>query len=158
MKNIPKKKWILLITFLFLIWLIILFYYNSQNKSLLKHKDVKNEVFTEDFFEGLVQVQSVTKSSAIDKRDDLQKMCAILAKLSLKKSNYKSDLNYYGSYCYVLKYENEKEKRVSLLGISDEKMLIYMDNSCYETDEVILPQIIELFEKANREDDYMEQS
>lgn len=149
-KKIQRKKWILLVVFLLLIWLIVLLGYKYQDKSLLNHNDVKNEVFTEDFFEGLIQVQSVTSSSSISKWKDLKKMCNILAKLSLKKSKYESDVNYYGGYFYVLKYEKGQERRISLLGISDEKMLIYLDNSCYETDEVILPQIIELFEKANK--------
>ena len=82
--------------------------------------------------------------------EGLEKNVQYISKTFIKKSKYESDVNYYGGYCYVLKYEKGQERRISLLGISDEKMLIYVDNSCYETDEVILPQIIELFEKANK--------
>ena len=124
MRKIQRKKMSVFVVLLLVVGLIVFFSYKYQKKSLLNQDEIRNEIFTEEFFEGLVQIQSATNTSSIDNRKDLEKICSILAQLTLKKSNYKSDVNYYGSYCYVLKYERGQEKRISLLGISEEKMLI----------------------------------
>lgn len=147
MKNLQKKICMIATAFFVVILILVLFYFHHHNKSFSNQDNVKNEVFTEDFFEGLIQVESVTNSSNINKRDDLEKVCNILANLSLKESDYESDLNYYGGYSYVLKFEHGKDKKLSFMGISDNRTLIYVDNDCYETEEGILPQIVELLEK-----------
>ena len=108
----------------------------------------QQNLFTEEFFEGLIQVQSVTNSSSISKRDDLKELCNILANLSLRESHYESDLNHYGGYFFVLKFEHGKEKKLSFMGVSDSQTLIYVDKDCYETEEEIIPQIIELLDKT----------
>lgn len=147
MKNLQKKICMIASAFFVVILILALFYFHHHNKSFSNQDNVKNEVFTEDFFEGLIQVESVMNSSNINKRDDLEKVCNILANLSLKESDYESDLNYYGGYSYVLKFEHGKDKKLSFMGISDNRTIIYVDNDCYETEEGILPQIVELLEK-----------
>lgn len=148
MKEMQKKICIIATAFLVVILILALFYYHHHNKTFLNQDNVKNEVFTEEFFEGLIQVESVMNASNISKRDDLEKVCNILANLSLKESDYESDLNYYGGYSYVLKFEHGKDKKLSFMGISDNRTLIYVDKDCYETGEEILPQIVELLEKT----------
>lgn len=147
MKEMQKKICMITTAFWVVILILALFYFYRRNKTLLNQDNVKNEVFTEEFFEGLIRVQSVTNSSNISKKDDLEKVCSILAHLSLKESDYESDLNYYGGYSYVLKFEHGKDKKLLFMGISDNRTLIYVDNDCYETEEGILPQIVELLEK-----------
>lgn len=147
MKNMQKRICVITNILLVAILILTLCFYHHRNKSFLNQDSVKNEVFTEEFFEGLIQVQSVTNSSSISKRDDLKELCNILANLSLRESDYESDMNHYGGYFFVLKFEHGKEKKLSFMGVSESRTLIYVDKECYETEEAILPRIIEFLKK-----------
>ena len=141
--NSRKSKLCISVVIMLIIMVICIIDFNPQHgEPLLNQDSVNNEVFTEDFFEGLMEVQSVPTSVKTSDSEKLKQMCSILANTSLKESRCES--NYYGGYYYELKFEHGKEKTLSFIGVSEDQTYIYVDEQCYETDEKILPQIINL--------------
>ena len=142
MKKSRKKLYMLLLILVGIIIVVIVSYW--QNRTLKKNTS-SNDVFTEAYFDGLVQIESWTGEQKTDEVDKLRKFCTILEDLKIKEIKTEKQLNKYGGYSYKLCYKGKKEKIVSIIGISDTSTIISVDKHYYETDKAILPEVVELF-------------
>lgn len=105
-------------------------------------KTVRNEVFTEQYFDGLTGIQSVTPNTLVEEGETLENLCNMLAELSLEEYEQGDKLNMYGGYFYRLFYKDGQEKSVSLMGMSDTQMIVNVDGDMYITEEKI-PEFLE---------------
>ena len=105
-------------------------------------KTVRNEVFTEQYFDGLTGIQSVTPNTLVEEEETLENLCNMLAELPLEEYEQGDKLNMYGGYFYRLFYKDGQEKSVSLMGMSDTQMIVNVDGDMYITEEKI-PEFLE---------------
>lgn len=142
MKKSRKKLYMLL---LILAGIIIVVIVSCWQNRRLKKNTSSNDIFTEAYFDGLVQIESWTGKQKTDEVDKLRKFCAILEDLKIKEMETEKQLSKYGGYTYKLCYKGKKEKIVSIIGISDTRTIVSVDKHYYETDKAILPEVVELF-------------
>lgn len=142
MKKSRKKIYMLMLILVGMIMVVIVSYCQSRT---LKKNTSSNSVFTEEYFDGLVQIESLTGEQKTDEVDKLRKFCTILENLKIKEIETEKQLNKYGGYSYKLCYKGKKEKIVSIIGISDTRTIISVDKHYYETDKAILPEVVDIF-------------
>lgn len=116
--------------------ILLLYLVGCKKKVDIVIEDEENNIFTQDFFDGLTEIKN-DKLKIIDDVDKLQVICQTLSQLELTEIPYSERISRpikYGTVGYIFSYSDGSKKGIFLLGteigvdVGNEETITYEAN------------------------------